>query len=116
GNAVRLDIEAGGPPEIEQFLMNALDLEALDVYSVPGLLDLTGMFQICALPGYPHLRDPQFTPQSVPEFSQAPNIWAAIRQHDILLHYPYESFNAVVAFIETAATADRVLSLTQQLY
>jgi polyphosphate kinase len=116
GNAVRLDIEAGGPPEIEQFLMTALDLEPLDVYSVPGLLDLTGLFQLCALPGYPHLRDPQFTPQAVPEFSLAPNLWAAIRQRDILVHHPYESFNPVVDFVETAATDDRVLAIKQTLY
>ena len=71
GGAVRLEIEADAPPEVEQFLMRPLDLDPIDVYPTPGLLDLTGLFQIHGLPGYPHLRDPQFVPQPVPEFAQA---------------------------------------------
>src|SRR5262249_38392661 len=66
GAAVRLQIEADAPAEVEQFLMMALDLDPLDVYAVPGLLDLTGLFQIYGLPGFPQLRDPQFVPQLVP--------------------------------------------------
>ncbi|MFL5330053.1 MAG: polyphosphate kinase 1 [Gemmataceae bacterium] len=116
GNAVRLGIEAGAPPEVEQFIMTALDLEPADVYSEPGLLDATGFFQIYALPGFPHLRDPQFVTQQVPEIAQAANLWAAIRAKDILIHHPYESFSHVVDFIETAATDDRVLAIKQTLY
>jgi polyphosphate kinase len=116
GNAVRLGIEAGAPPEVEQFIMTALDLEPADVYSEPGLLDATGFFQIYALPGFPHLRDPQFVAQQVPEFAQASNLWAAIRAKDILIHHPYESFSHVVDFIETAATDERVLAIKQTLY
>jgi polyphosphate kinase len=62
GAAVRLQIEADAPPEVEQQLMAALDLDPSDVYRLPGLLDLTGLFQIHALPGYPHLHDPQLVP------------------------------------------------------
>ncbi|HEV3143019.1 MAG TPA: polyphosphate kinase 1 [Gemmataceae bacterium] len=116
GDAVRLEIETGASPEIEQFLMQALDLEAQDVYRFPGLLDLAPMFQIYNLPGYPHLRDPQAIPQAVPEFAQASNIFAAIRAKDILVHHPYESFVHVVDFIEAAATDDRVLAIKQTLY
>src|SRR5262249_31572806 len=60
GAAVRLELEADAPAEIEQRLMSALDLEPVDVYRVPAPLDLTGLFQIHGLAGYPHLRDPQF--------------------------------------------------------
>lgn len=116
GAAVRLQIEAGAAPEVEQFLMGALDLDSLDVYQVPGILDLTGLFQIHGLPGYPHLRDPQFVPQPVPDFSQASSIWAAIRAKDILVHHPYESFGHVVDFIEAAASDERVLAIKQTLY
>ena len=79
GAAVRLQLEGGAPQEIEQFLMGALHLEPNDVYRVPGLLDFTGLFQIHGLPGFPNLRDPQFIPQQVAEFTQAGSPWSAIR-------------------------------------
>ncbi len=116
GAAVRLQIETDTPAEVEQLLMGALDLDPSDVYRNPGLLDLTGLFQIHNLPGFPHLRDPQFVPQPIPEFTQEPNIWAAIRKRDILVHHPYESFAHVLNFIEAAANDDRVLAIKQTLY
>ncbi|HKB36708.1 MAG TPA: polyphosphate kinase 1 [Gemmataceae bacterium] len=116
GTAVRLQIDSDAPPHVEQFLMGALDLEPGDVSRSPSLLDLTGLFQIYGLPGYPQLRDPQFVPQLVPEFTQASSVWAAIRNRDILVHHPYESFAHVVDFIETAASDERVLAIKQTLY
>ncbi len=116
GAAVRLQLEADAPGDVENLLTGALDLDPSDVYRIPGLIDLTGLFQIHALPGFPHLRDPQFVPQPIPEFSQAPNVWAAIRSHDILVHHPYDSFAHVTDFIETAAADERVLAIKQTLY
>jgi polyphosphate kinase len=116
GIAVRLQLEANAPRELEAFLSAALDLDPMDVYRVPGLLDMNGLFQIHSLPGYPHLRDPQFTPQLVHEFIQAPTPWAAIRGRDVLVHHPYESFGCVVDFIEAAAKDERVLAIKQTLY
>jgi polyphosphate kinase len=116
GAAVRLEIEADAPPEVEQFLMTSLDLEPIDVYPTPGLLDPTGLFQVYALPGYSHLRDPQFLPQPVPEFANSPSPWLAIRTRDILVHHPYDSFVPVTEFIEAAANDDRVLAIKQTLY
>jgi polyphosphate kinase len=116
GAAVRLEIEAGAPAELEQFLMTALDLDPIDVYRLQGLLDLTGLFQIHALPGYPTLRDPQFVPQPVLDFPQPHNPWPYVRARDILVQHPYESFNPVVEFIEAAADDDRVLAIKQTLY
>ena len=116
GAAVRLEIESDAPADVEQFLMPALDLEEIDVYRNPGLLDPTGLFQIYGLSGFPQLRDPHFVPQLLPEFVQTSNIWAAIRSRDILIHHPYESFSHVVDFIEAAADDERVLAIKQTLY
>jgi polyphosphate kinase len=114
--AVRLELEADAPPEVEQFLLEALDLLPLDVYRLPGPLDLTGLFQIAGLPGYASLRDPPFVPQPVPEFVHPGGLWSAIRARDILIHHPYESFSPVVDFIESAAADERVLAIKQTLY
>ena len=116
GAAVRLELEGDAPVEIEQFLMNALNLEPADVYRMGGMLDPTGLFQIYSLPGFTHLRDPQFVPQPVPDFASASSMWAAIRSRDILVHHPYESFNPVVEFIEAAASDEKVLAIKQTLY
>ena len=96
--------------------MQALDLEPSDVYAMPDLLDLTGLFQIHGLPGFPHLRDPQFVPQPVPEF-------AAGRQrlpgHPRTRHPRAPSLRVVrpvVDFIEAAAQDERVLAIKQTLY
>jgi polyphosphate kinase len=116
GHAVRLEIEADAPAELEQFLTSSLDVHPDDVTRVPGPLDLTGLFQIYGLPGFADLRDPPFTPALVREFAQAPSLWAAVRAKDILVHHPYESFKHVVDFVEAAADDDRVLALKQTLY
>jgi polyphosphate kinase len=116
GAAVRLELEADSPAEVEQFLMTSLDLEPLDVYPTPGMLDPTGFFQVYALPGYPHLRDPQFLPQPVAEFVNATSPWSAIRNRDVLVHHPYDSFLPVVEFVEAAASDEKVLAIKQTLY
>jgi polyphosphate kinase len=116
GEAVRLELEEDAPPEVEQFLAQVLDLSADDVYRVPALLDLTGLFQIHGLQGFAELKDPPFTPALVKEFTLAPNPWVAVRAKDILLHHPYESFKHVVDFIDAAAGDDRVLAIKQTLY
>jgi polyphosphate kinase len=116
GAAVRLEIEADAPPEIEQHLITRFELDQNDVYRVPGLLDLTALFQIHSLSNYPHLLDPHFVPQPVPDFVQASNPWAAVRARDVLVHHPYESFGHVVDFIEAAADDERVLAIKQTLY
>src|SRR5205085_386646 len=70
GAAVRLEVEAGAPPTVCDFLLTprALDLEPADLYPIDGPLDLTGLFQFYGLPGFPQLRDPPFVPQPVKDF------------------------------------------------
>jgi polyphosphate kinase len=116
GHAVRLEIEASAPAEVVQFLAGSLDLDPADVARIPGLLDLTGLFQLHALPGFNDLRDPPFVAVPVREFAQTASPWAAIRGKDILIHHPYESFKHITDFVEAAADDDRVLAIKQTLY
>ncbi|WP_439624011.1 polyphosphate kinase 1 [Gemmata sp.] len=116
GLPVRLEIEAGAPADIEQFLTEGLRLNPADVYQIPGPLDLGGLFQICGVPGYPELRDPPFVPLPVTSLAQVTAPWPVIRARDILMYHPYESFAPVVDFIEAAAADERVLAIKQTLY
>lgn len=116
GSATRLEIEAHASAEIERFLVRSLKNPELIVSHIPGMLDLTGLFQLHGLPGFVELRDPQFVPQPVPAFTSGRDIWAAIRAEDVLVHHPYESFSHVLDFIEEAADDDRVLAIKQTLY
>ena len=92
GHPVRLEIEAGAPLDIEQFLTEGLRLNQSDVYQIPGPLDLTGLFQVYGVPGFADLRDPPFVPAPVQGFSPGGTPWPTIRARDILMFHPYESF------------------------
>lgn len=116
GHPVRLEIEAGAPADMVLFLTDGLNLNADDVFQAPRPLDLTGLFQLNAVPGFADLRDPPFTPVAVNAFAQSTNPWSVIRGRDVLVFHPFESFAPVVDFIEAAAADDRVLAIKQTLY
>ena len=121
GSAVRLEVEEAMPGAMREFLLSGIGLGGDDLYEVPGMLDLTSLWQIATLE-IPALRDPAWTPvvpaRLVPadEGEQA-DVFAAIRQGDLLVHHPYESFTASVErFITQAADDPDVLSIKQTLY
>ncbi|MFM8275081.1 MAG: polyphosphate kinase 1 [Gemmata sp.] len=116
GHPVRLEIESDAPADMQLFLTGGLHLSAADVCPCPGPLDLTGLFQILAVPGFADLRDAPFTPAPVQAFAQATNPWSVIRGRDVLVFHPYESFAPVVDFIQAAAADERVLAIKQTLY
>ncbi len=121
GSAVRLEVEEAMPAPMREFLLSGIGLGADDLYEVSGMLDLTSLWQIATL-DIPQLRDPAWTPvvpaRLLPadEGEQA-DVFAAIRQGDLLVHHPYESFAASVErFITQAADDPDVLSIKQTLY
>ena len=118
GAAVRLEISAKAE---EGFLAqlktgSALDLEDRDIYRVAGPVDLTALAALCRIEGFRELKEQPFEPQLPAQFVSRGNVFDAIREGDILVHHPYESFGAVIEFIEQAADDPNVLAIKQTLY
>ena len=118
GAAVRLEIADRADDGFLAQLQtaSALDLDDRDVYKVPGPVDLTALAGLCKLEGFRDLKEPPFEPQMPAPLANRASIFAAIREQDILVHHPYESFGPVVQFIEQAAEDPHVLAIKQTLY
>jgi len=119
---VRLEVAAGMPDYDRSVLLRELDLAGLDVYEVDGLLDLTGCFQIAAL-DMPAFRYESYEPaipyelQHEGETKDTKDIFAIMRQGDLLVYHPYDSFGiSVQRLLEEAAADERVLAIKQTLY
>ncbi|APR84786.1 Polyphosphate kinase [Minicystis rosea] len=118
GNAVRVEIGmADGVEASVQRLSKALHVDPqLDVYRVNGPVYLTDLVGIVADDERRELRDEPFSPQVVPPLREADDIFAVIRERDVLLHHPYDSFDPVVELISRAADDPSVLAIKQTLY
>jgi len=116
GEAVRLEILASGDARFAQMLMGALDLRERDVYRVNGAVDLTALMALHRGEGFRALRDEALFPRQSPAFASGDNPFDVIRSQDVLVHHPYESFGAVVDFIDRAADDPLVLAIKQTLY
>ena len=116
GEPVRLEIERGMPEYMRDLLLGALDLTVTDCYEVDGLMGTVDLWTIVQLPDYAQLHDPPFTPAIPKRLIGVTDMFAAIREQDILLHHPYESFDPVVQFVRQAADDDRVLAIKATLY
>lgn len=116
GAAVRLEVEDGCPREITRELLEMLHLGEADLYRVQGPLNPARLMMLCEGPRAPELRDPPFVPPVAPALREEPDLFAAIRAGDVLLHHPYESFESVVDFVQQAAADPRVLAIKQTLY
>ena len=113
---VRLEISADADEAFVEMLTEAHDLEARDVYRVPGPIDLTALAALHRLDGFPALKDEPLLPRVAPPFAQGRDVFDVIRSQDVLVHLPYESFGCVVDFIERAADDPQVLAIKQSLY
>jgi polyphosphate kinase len=112
---VRLEVEASMPPHLSAMLLEALSLGEVDLYAIDGMLGTNDLFALVGL-DRPDLHDPPFTPAIPKRLVGVTDIFAAIREGDLLLHHPYESFDPVVQFVKQAATDPQVLAIKQTLY
>jgi len=123
GEVVRLEIESGMNDALRARLVEALGLEESQVYEVEGLLDLTDLWEIVKLPGHKDLRDPPWTPVTQPRLQHEESdhsecdIFAAMREGDLLVHHPYDSWSTSVEhFVEQAVSDPDVLAIKLTVY
>ena len=119
GSPVRLEIADDMTESMLELLLRELDVDPSDVIEVPGLLDLSSLWQIYGI-DRPALKDRTFVPATHPAFvdRETPrSIFATLREGDVLVHHPYDSFStSVQRFIEQAAADPNVLAIKQTLY
>src|SRR5881409_858668 len=116
GDAVRLEIDADATPEIVDRLRSNFELEPWQVFSVHGPVNLSRLFNIYEQTGHPEIKFKAFIPRELRLTAKSQDLFEELRRHDILLHHPFDAYDAVVSFIESAAEDDRVLSVKQTLY
>ncbi len=116
GQAIRLEVEDGIEKRLLDIIKKELMIDERDIYNIPGPLDLTFLMKMYGLEGFEHLKNKPYTPQPVSEIETDDDIFEKIREQDILLHHPYQTFTPVVDFIKQAARDPQVLAIKQTLY
>ena len=116
GAAVRLETSSDCPEDMVRFLLQQFALTDVDMYRIPGPVNLNRLSAIYDLVQRPDLKYPIFTPGLPKRLATNTDMFAVIRQNDILLHHPYQSFAPVMDFVRQAAADPQVLAIKQTLY
>lgn len=116
GDAVRLQYDSDLPAPIVGKLVEELELGLEDLYPGTGFTAFTDLFQLYSAVNAARLKDRPQPPFSVPAFDRAPDMWSAIRDSDVLVFHPYQSFDAVTRFVEEASKDPKVLAIKMTLY
>jgi len=116
GDAVRLEIEADADPEIIERLRTNFELDPWQVFSVNGPVNLSRLFNIYEQTEHSDLKFKTFVPRELRLTAKSHDLFEELRRHDVLLHHPFDSYDAVISFIESAAEDPHVLSMKQTLY
>jgi polyphosphate kinase len=116
GDSVRLEIEAGADPEIVERLRVNFELDEDQVFRGEGPVNLSRVMFFYSDINRPDLKFPPFAPRAFHLSRKSTNIFDELRQHDILLHHPYDSYDSVVDFIQQGAEDPAVVSMKQTLY
>jgi polyphosphate kinase len=115
GSAVRLEVAREMPERIRSILIGNLGLAPFQVYDVDGPMGLSDLMELTRL-DRAELKDPPFLPQISPAFAGEESIFSVLRERDILLYHPFDSFNPVIDFVRTAASDPDVVAIKQTLY
>ncbi|MEA2463117.1 MAG: polyphosphate kinase, partial [Acidobacteriota bacterium] len=113
---VCLEIDERAPADIVRVLAEGTRARAEDVYPVAGFLKINDLADICDVVDAPELRYPEFNPRLPQRLATTADIFSIVRDRDVLLHRPYDSFTAVVELLHSAATDPAVVAIKQTLY
>lgn len=116
GEVIRLEVEEGMDKQLLKILKKEFDIKGDDIFQINGPLDLTFLMKLYGIDGFEHLKIEKYVPQPVPALVDQPDLFAAIREKDILLHHPYMTFDPVVNLVKQAAKDPDVLAIKQTLY
>ena len=116
GDSVRLEIANGCPHEMEQFLLRQLELTDANLYRVDGPVNLVRLMQVPDMIDMPQLKYRPFQASVPKALEKTPDVFAAIRNGEILLHHPFQSFAPVIDFLDQAASDPDVVAIKQTVY
>ena len=116
GDAVRMEIESSADPEIIERLRTVFELERWQIFPVNGPVNLSRLFNVYEHANRPELKFKPFAPRELRLTAKSHDLFEELRRHDVLLHHPFDSYDAVVSFIQSAAEDDNVMSIKQTLY
>ncbi|MDO4345400.1 MAG: RNA degradosome polyphosphate kinase [Eubacteriales bacterium] len=116
GEVIRLEVEDSMDKQLLKILKKEFDIKGDDIFRINGPLDLTFLMKMYGMDGFDKLKYKPYRPQPVPALMDCDDIFAAIREKNILLHHPYMTFDPVVDFVKQAAKDPDVLAIKQTLY
>jgi polyphosphate kinase len=115
-DVIRLEISARPHESIRSWLLDWCEITEDDVYEIDGLMDATCLMDVAASPGHSDLKDPEWLPQRPRDLIEGEDLWETMRERDVLLMHPYESFDPVIRLMREAAADPDVLAIKQTLY
>ncbi len=116
GRPVRLELASRCDKSMKRFLTEMLKIKENEIYEISGPMDLTFLFKFAGLKGFEKFQFEPIVPVPAADFLDSSDIFETIREHDCLVHHPYESFDIVTDFILKAAEDENVLAIKQTLY
>lgn len=116
GDEVRLEVAENCPPQISDFLLAQFKLGQDDLYRVDGPVNLVRLMNVPDWVDRPELKFPRFLPGLPAQLERQPDIFSAIREGDILLYHPFQSFQPVIEFLQQAARDPSVAAIKQTVY
>ncbi|MFT4173301.1 MAG: polyphosphate kinase 1 [Rhodocyclaceae bacterium] len=116
GAAVRLEVADNCSEQMSDFLLQQFSLSPEALYRVPGIVNMVRLMQVPDWVHRPDLKYPPFLPNTAPNLSKHQDIFAAIREQDVLLHHPFQSFTPVVDLLRAAADDPQVAAIRMTVY